>query len=136
MQYSYSIERDNYGEAGKASSNIKQTLKLLDIDGSILRRIAVASYEAEINMIIHSYGGNITMDILEEGIVKLAFIDCGPGIPDVEKAMQPGYSTASEKAREFGFGAGMGLVNIKRVSDSFQLDTSPCGTTLRIAFNL
>ncbi|MEF9962356.1 MAG: ATP-binding protein [Erysipelotrichaceae bacterium] len=136
MQYSYSIERDNYGEAGKASSNIKQTLKLLDIDGSILRRIAVASYEAEINMIIHSYGGNITMDILEEGIVNLAFIDCGPGIPDVEKAMQPGYSTASEKAREFGFGAGMGLVNIKRVSDSFQLDTSPCGTTLRIAFNL
>ncbi|MEF9920742.1 MAG: ATP-binding protein [Erysipelotrichaceae bacterium] len=136
MKYTYSIERDNYGEAGKASSNIKKTLKLLGIDVSILRRIAVASYEAEINMIIHSYGGNITMEINDEGVVELSFIDCGPGIKDVKEAMQPGFSTASEKAREFGFGAGMGLVNIKRVSDQFQLTTSPQGTQLRIAFNL
>ena len=92
-------------------------------------------YEAEINMIIHSYGGEVVLEISEEG-VYLSFNDCGPGISDVEKAMMPGYSTASGKALEFGFGAGMGLPNIKRVADTFDLQTSSQGTCLRIGFRI
>lgn len=132
----YSIVREDYANAGKVSTNVKTLLKQLSIDSSILRRIAVACYEAEINMIIHSYGGEIILEISDEGIVYLSFNDCGPGIEDLDKALTPGYSTASKEAREFGFGAGMGLPNIKRVSDSFQIDTSSKGTKLKIGFHI
>lgn len=136
MKYNYHVEKDNYSDAGKVSSSIKQILKQMGMDVGILRRIAIACYEAEINMIIHSFGGDITMSLEADGELKIIFQDCGPGIEDVEKAMQPGYSTANEKAREFGFGAGMGLVNIKRVSDIFDLKTSSHGTTLTIGFHI
>ena len=103
---------------------------------NVLRNIAVACYEAEINMIIHSEGGEIELNIAEDGLLSIHFNDHGPGISDLEKAMSPGWSTASEKAREFGFGAGMGLPNIKRVSDEFEIETSPQGTRLMIGFRI
>lgn len=132
----YPILREDYVNAGKVSTNIKGLLKQLFVPSDILRRIAVACYEAEINMIIHSYGGEIILEISDDGKLYLSFNDVGPGIEDVEKALTPGYSTASGKAREFGFGAGMGLPNIKRVSDTFELNTSSKGTSLRIGFNI
>ena len=92
--------------------------------------------EAEINLIIHSYGGEIILEITEDGIVYLSFNDSGPGITDLEKALTPGFSTASTQAREFGFGAGMGLPNIKRVSDIFEINTSSAGTNLKIGFKI
>lgn len=134
ITYSFNVERENFVDAGVVSSKVKRILKQIGIPSAVLRNIAVACYEAEINMIIHSYGGEITLDIDDEGNVTLVFADVGPGIPDVEKALTPGWSTASEQARQLGFGAGMGLVNIKRVSDKFDLQTSPNGTTITITF--
>lgn len=136
FEQNYQIQREDYANAGRVSSAIKNTLKQLGLNPEILRRIAVASYEAEINMIIHSEGGNILFSIDDEGILRIAFKDTGPGIDDIEKALTPGWSTADDKAREFGFGAGMGLPNIKRVSDLFEIETSPKGTTLEIGFHL
>lgn len=136
ITYSFNVERENFVDAGVVSSKVKRILKQIGIPTAVLRNIAVACYEAEINMIIHSYGGEITLDIDDEGNVTLVFADVGPGIPDVEKALTPGWSTASAQARQMGFGAGMGLVNIKRVSDAFDLQTSPTGTTITITFRV
>lgn len=136
FKQNYPIHQEDFTNAGKASTNIKSLLKQLGIATDILRRIAVACYEAEINMIIHSDGGEIILEITDDGMVYLSFNDRGPGILDVEKALTPGYSTASSQAREFGFGAGMGLPNIKRVSDTFDLKTSPSGTSLKIGFKI
>ncbi|MEG0177238.1 ATP-binding protein [Anaerorhabdus sp.] len=132
----FMVERDDYANAGKVSSQIKQILSQIGIPVDILRRVAVACYEAEINMIIHAWGGNITLTLEDDGKLQLCFRDPGPGIPDVEKALTPGWSTASEKARQLGFGAGMGLFNIKRVSDHFDLQTSTDGTVLTIGFEV
>lgn len=134
MIKTYTIEKDNYDDAGRVSSEIKRTLKQLGLDKTILRNIAIACYEAEINMIIHSDGGLITFELDDEGTVTLKFDDVGPGIPDLEKAMQPGYSTASNKARQLGFGAGMGLVNMKRVASEFSIESSNQGTHLHMRF--
>lgn len=137
ISYDYPVLKDDYENAGMVSSQIKGTLKQIGISSEILRRIAVACYEGEINMIIHSDGGKIYLRIEpEQKKVELEFADVGPGIPDVKLAMTPGWSTASEKARELGFGAGMGLVNIKRVSDSFDLKTGKEGTTITVGFLL
>ena len=136
ITYSFNVERENFVDAGVVSSKVKRILKQIGIPAAVLRNIAVACYEAEINMIIHSYGGEIALDIDDEGNVTLVFADVGPGIPDVEKALTPGWSTASAQARQMGFGAGMGLVNIKRVSDVFDLQTSPSGTTITITFRV
>lgn len=130
------VERDDYANAGKVSSQVKQLLNQIGIPGDILRRVAVACYEAEINMIIHAWGGTIECVLEDNGSLTLTFKDPGPGIPDIEKALTPGWSTASEKARQLGFGAGMGLFNIKRVSDHFDLQTSTEGTTLTIGFQV
>ncbi len=130
----YTVIRFDYARAGKVSSDIKKTLSTIGIPSAVLRNISVASYESEINMIIHAYGGTITMDVFDDGRIQLIFKDDGPGIPDLEKAMTPGYSTASEEARNMGFGAGMGLPNIKRVSDEFDIKTSEEGTTLTLGF--
>ncbi|MBR2068035.1 MAG: ATP-binding protein [Solobacterium sp.] len=131
----YIVKRDDYTGAGKASSEIKRALKEIGIEAKILRNIAVASYEAEINMVIHAYGGIIKMDVYENGDIHLLFADDGPGIKDIEKAMVPGFSTASEKARSLGFGAGMGLPNIKRVSDEFTIESSEEGTRIHLVFH-
>lgn len=130
------VNREDFANAGKVSTKIKSILKQLGVASDVLRRIAVACYEAEINLIIHSYGGEIILEITQDGVVYLSFNDKGPGIDDIEKALTPGFSTASTQAREFGFGAGMGLPNIKRVSDTFDIKTSPSGTNLKIGFNI
>ena len=130
----YEVVRDDYSRAGKVSSDIKRTLSAVGISPAVLRRIAVASYESEINMIIHAWGGKITLDVMDDGTIQIVFKDPGPGIPDLEKALTPGWSTASEKARNMGFGAGMGLPNIKRVSDEFDIQSSAEGTTLTLGF--
>jgi anti-sigma regulatory factor (Ser/Thr protein kinase) len=130
----YTVVQDDYVNAGKVSSDIKSTLSEIGISPKVLRKIAVASYESEINLIIHAYGGKVFLDVGEDGAVYLVFKDPGPGIPDLEKALTPGWSTASEKARGMGFGAGMGLPNIQRVSDGFNIESSPAGTTLSLVF--
>ncbi len=121
---------------GEASSELKETLKRLGIAPHVVRRVAIAAYEAEMNIVIHADEGKIVSEIRPERLVIRA-IDRGPGIPDIEQAMQPGFSTAPEWARELGFGAGMGLNNIKRCSDDLQIrSTVNEGTRLRIGFGL
>lgn len=132
----FNVVADNYTNAGKVSSKVKDILKQVGIGSDKLRKISVACYEAEINMIIHSDGGTISLSMEDDDMIFLSFDDVGPGIPDLEQAMIPGWSTASEKAREFGFGAGMGLVNIKRVSDQFDIESSKEGTHLKVGFKI
>ncbi len=112
----YDIEAGNFTKAGEAASNIKRLLRQLGIDAKIVRRVSIAVYEAEMNMVIHSVGGTLKIEINPDEIVFKSQ-DSGPGIEDVELAMKEGYSTATDLARELGFGAGMGLPNIKRCSD-------------------
>ena len=103
----------DFQRAGRASSRIKQTLSRLGVDPRIVRRVAIVSYEAEMNIVIHSSsGGDIVVEVTPELVAVLAY-DRGPGIPDIERAMQPGFSTAPDWIREMGFGAGMGLSNIQ-----------------------
>ena len=135
MNKEFEVIKQDYMNAGKVSSQIKKILLSLGVDNKVVRRIAIASYEAEINMIIHAYGGKIYFSIDDDGTIAITFKDVGPGIPDLEKAMTPGWSTADKKARELGFGAGMGLVNIERVSDTFNIESSPAGTIIAITFN-
>ncbi|MEF9987989.1 MAG: ATP-binding protein, partial [Christensenella sp.] len=127
--------RDDYVAAGEVSSRIKNKLKQLGVDHTLIRKIAIASYEAEINMIIHSYGGHMQLDIDEDSIV-IKCADTGPGIPDIKLAMQEGYSTASDTVREMGFGAGMGLSNMNRNSDNMHIESSPAGTTVTLSFKM
>lgn len=131
----YDVIQNDFALAGEASSNLKKVLKQLGIPHQIIRRVAIAAYEAEINIVIHSYGGKITAQISPEYIILKAS-DNGPGIKDLGLAMTEGYSTASNKVREMGFGAGMGLPNMKRCSDEFDLKSSEEGTdvTMKIMF--
>ncbi len=123
LKYEYEVERYDFTRAGEASSAIKARLKKLGLDNSLVRRIAIAAYESEINIIIHSFGGSLTLYISTNKIIIVAK-DSGPGIDDIELAMKEGYTTASDKAREYGFGAGMGLPNIKRFCDHLDIDSS------------
>lgn len=127
----YRIEGNDYVDAGAASNNIKNTLKMLGLSSDICRRAAVVTYEAEMNLVIHA-GGCTLKAVIFEDHVELYAIDEGPGIPDVDKAMTEGFTTASDAAREMGFGAGMGLPNIKKNSDAFDLQTEVGkGTTIK-----
>ena len=122
----------DFTRAGNASSAIKKTLKQLGVSTTVVKRVVVAVYEAEVNIVAHSYGGRITADISPEGI-NVVLADTGPGIPDVQKAMQKGFSTASKEVREMGFGAGMGLPNIQENADDLRIETEVGkGTTLYI----
>ena len=113
---------DDFTRAGEASSDVKNKLKKLGYNSDAIRRVAIAMYEAEINMVIHAGGGEASVEIYPEK-VEIAMVDHGPGIADVEKAMQAGYSTAPDQVRSLGFGAGMGLPNIAKYSDSLKIDT-------------
>jgi anti-sigma regulatory factor (Ser/Thr protein kinase) len=136
LDLEYDIVADDYQTAGEASSNLKETLKMLGISSSICRRAAIITYEAEMNLVIHGGGGRIIANI-DESKIEIKTVDQGPGIPDVALAIQEGYTTASDQAREMGFGAGMGLPNIKRNSDIFEITTEVGkGTTLRTVINL
>ena len=134
MKKIYNVEKDNYENAGQASRDIKMTLKTLGLNPKVLKRVSIACYEAEINLVIHSDGGTILFEVNDDGVVFLSFDDVGPGIPNIDLAMTPGWSTASTKAREFGFGAGMGLDNMKNCASTFHIESSSEGTHLRMSF--
>lgn len=135
MHFEYKVEGGDFTLAGYASSQIKKTLKQLGADPAIIKRVVVAMYEAEVNIVAHAYRGVIYADIQPEGIT-LKLVDEGPGIPDVEMAMTKGFSTASPQVREMGFGAGMGLPNISENADSLSIETEVGkGTTLTIGIN-
>ena len=121
----------NFEMAGRASTEIKKALKQRNFDPKIIRRIAIACYELEINQVVHSNGGSIHCSIQPDRVIIIA-ADTGPGIADVSQALQEGFSTASEYVRSLGFGAGMGLANTKRVSDEFSIESvAGGGTTVR-----
>lgn len=122
MRLNYRVEKDDFSRAGEASSKIKKVLRQLGIDANILRRLAIATYEAEINLVIHSDGGGIEV-FIKPDCVELYVEDCGPGIENIDLAMTQGYSTADTVAREMGFGAGMGLPNMEKVSDDFIIES-------------
>ncbi len=128
--YVYKIQKNDFTNAGKVSSEIKRTLKKIGFNNIVIRKIAVISYESEMNIVIHSEGGLIELGIYEDKIT-LFIKDNGPGIEDIELAMTEGYSTASSKVRELGFGAGMGLPNIKNCSDKFEITSDTNGTIVR-----
>jgi CBS domain-containing protein len=126
----YNVPRYDFELAGRASTDIKKALKQRNFDPKIIRRIAIASYELEINLVVHSNGGTIRYSILPDRVVITA-ADTGPGIADVNQALQEGWSTANDYVRSLGFGAGMGLANTKRVSDEFSINSElGVGTTV------
>jgi anti-sigma regulatory factor (Ser/Thr protein kinase) len=124
MTFTYPIEGGDFVKAGHASSSIKKILNQLNLDPALVRRIAVATYEAEVNVVAHAFRGKMTIFINPERIL-VRVEDEGPGIPDIGRAMQEGYSTASDRVREMGFGAGMGLSNMQKNTDmlTIQSDT-------------
>lgn len=117
----------DFENAGIASNDIKKFLKTTGLKSKILRRVAVAAYELEINIVVHSHGGKLIFET-EGTLIRITALDNGPGIINIEKALQEGFSTATEKIRAHGFGAGMGLNNVKRVSDKFEIQSAPSGT--------
>ncbi|MHC1693033.1 MAG: ATP-binding protein [Sphaerochaetaceae bacterium] len=123
MHLSYQVHSGDFSNAGSVSSTIKTILKQLNVSTNDIKRIVVALYEAEVNVVAHSYGGQILCDIEPEQAV-IQVIDTGPGIPDLDLAMTEGWSTASAKIREMGFGAGMGLPNIKKNTDRLSIKTA------------
>ncbi len=134
--FGYRVAARDFSQAGEASSGLKRTLGRLGIHPQVIRRVTVAAYEAEMNVVIFTDGGEIVAEVRPDRI-KVAILDKGIGIADIEQAMQPGFSTAPEWVREMGFGAGMGLPNIQACSDEMQLEsTIGVGTRLEITFYL
>ena len=136
LTFEYQVSGVDLTRAVEASSDVKNKLKMMGVDSGVIRRVAIAMYEGEINMVIHADGGSIKVLVSDDNI-RLILADTGPGIPDVEKAMQQGYSTAPEEVRSLGFGAGMGLPNMKKFSDNMQIDTEVgVGTTVTMDIHL
>ena len=136
LTFEYQVPGDDFTRAGEASSSVKNKLKMMGVDSGAIRRVAIAMYEGEINMVIHAGGGAIKVMVTDDNI-RIILADTGPGIPDVEKAMQLGYSTAPEEVRSLSFGAGMGLPNMKKYSDNMQIDTEVgVGTTVTMDIHL
>ena len=135
LLFDYDVRGGDFQRAGEGSSCLKRTLKRLGIPPDVARRVAIASYEAEMNLAIFTEGGTLGVRVQPTEII-LKVTDAGPGIADVEKALQPGYSTASDWVRELGFGAGMGLPNMQSMSDEFRIESRlDEGTTLEILFH-
>lgn len=132
----YDIDAVDFSAAGEASSGVKRTLNKIGVNPAIVKRVAIAMYEAEINAIIHADGGAADVEITPERVtVKIS--DHGPGIPDIEQAMTAGWSTAPERVRELGFGAGMGLPNMRRYTDSMNVESRVGeGTTVTLIVNI
>lgn len=136
LKLHYDIDGENFVAAGEASGQIKKILKKMGLPGEVIRKVSIAMYEGEINTVIHGGGGWADVEITTDTIT-MVLSDEGPGIPDVEKAMQTGFSTAPESVRALGFGAGMGLPNMKRYTDSLEIDTEVGkGTTITMVVNL
>ena len=136
VRFHFSIDGSDFTSAGKASVQVKKLLRQLDFDSETIRRVSVAMYEGEINMVIHADGGTADVNIWDDRI-ELILADKGPGIPDIALAMQEGFSTAKDHIRSLGFGAGMGLPNMKKYSDDMKIDTIVgTGTTVTMTFNV
>ena len=136
IKETYPVKADDMTCAGDVSARIKRHMKRLGIPSSIMRRVSVCTYEAEINLVIHSDGGQIDFEIFEDRILVRAR-DVGPGIPDIDKAMTEGWSTASNEVRNMGFGAGMGLPNMKRNADEFAISSVVGeGTDISMIFHI
>lgn len=136
LREDFPVAARDFVAAGEASGKIKRLLKKLGVNINVVRRISIACYEAEINLVIHSLGGRISLEVDESDII-LTVADVGPGIPDIELAMSEGYSTASDDVRMMGFGAGMGLSNMSRNADKFDIQSQVgVGTTITMVFKL
>ena len=122
VRFHYLVDGEDFSSAGQASVQVKKNLRRLGIPPEVIRKISIAMYEGEINMVIHADGGEAEVLVYEDRIVMI-LTDRGPGIADVEKAMQEGYSTAPDNVRSLGFGAGMGLPNMKRYTDDMQIES-------------
>ncbi len=122
MTLNFSIEGGDFTRAGHASSEVKKVLKQLGIDAKCIKSIVIALYEAEVNVVAHARKGQIVVEI-DKDKIQTRIIDKGPGIPDIEMAMKEGFSTASKKVREMGFGAGMGLPNMKKNTDNLHIES-------------
>ena len=132
LVFRFDVDGEDFTSAGQASVQIKKNLRQLGISPETIRRVSIAMYEGEINMVIHAGGGVATVSVSED-YIEIVLDDKGPGIADIEKAMQEGYSTASETIRSLGFGAGMGLPNIKKYTDEMIIDTKiDVGTTIHL----
>ncbi len=136
LVFHFDIDGEDFISAGQASIQIKKNLRRIGLDPEIIRRVSIAMYEGEINMVIHAKGGEADVKLYEDRI-EIILADKGPGIKNIDEAMQEGFSTASDTIRSLGFGAGMGLPNMKRYSDSMQIDTEiGVGTTVTMVINL
>ena len=132
MQLRHKIAGGDFGNAGKIASSVKKILRQLNIDASVSKRVVIALYEGEVNVVAHAYSGTVETNI-NENTIKITIRDKGPGIEDIEKAMQEGFSTATPHVREMGFGAGLGLSNMKKNSDLMTISSVPGeGTTVEL----
>ncbi len=135
LTYRYDVDGENFTSAGQASVQVKKTLRQLGFDPETIRRVSIAMYEGEINMVIHAGGGFADVTI-SDGEIEIKLTDNGPGIANIEQAMQEGFSTAPDDIRSLGFGAGMGLPNMKRYTDFMQIDSVVGeGTTITMKVN-
>ncbi len=136
LNFHFDVDGDNFVSAGQASVQMKKNMRQLGLAPEIIRQVSIAMYEGEINMVIHAQGGVADVNVYEDRI-EMILADKGPGIKDIELAMQEGYSTANEQVRSLGFGAGMGLPNMKRYTDDMKIDTVVGeGTTITMIVNL
>lgn len=136
VKFRFDVDGSDFSSAGAASVMVKKKLRQLGYPPDIIRKVSIAMYEGEINMVIHANGGTADVDVYDDRI-EIILSDTGPGIPDVELAMQEGYSTARDNIRNLGFGAGMGLPNMKKYTDSMKIDTEVGkGTTITMTVNL
>ena len=136
VRFHFVVDGEDFTSAGQASVQIKKNLRKLGIDPEIIRRISIAMYEGEINMVIHANGGEADVLAYEDRI-EIILADKGPGIANIELAMQEGFSTAPDNVRSLGFGAGMGLPNMKRYTDDMKIESTPGeGTTITMTVNL
>ncbi len=136
VNFHFEIDGDNFTSAGEASVQAKKMLRQMGFSADTIRRVSVAMYEGEINMVIHANGGTADINVFCDKI-EIILEDKGPGIPDIALAMQEGYSTAPDNIRSLGFGAGMGLPNMKRYTDSFEIETEVgVGTTIKMTVNV
>ncbi len=134
LTFRFDVAGNDFVSAGQASVQVKKNLRQLGFDNEIIRRVSIAMYEGEINMVIHA-GGGVAEVIVDEGYIEIILEDRGPGITDIDRAMQAGYSTATEKIRSLGFGAGMGLPNMKKNTDSMEI-SSTLGVGTRIVMRV
>ena len=136
LNFHFAVDGDDFTSAGQASIQIKKNLRRLGLDPEIIRRVSIAMYEGEINMVIHAHGGEADVNV-HESHIEIILKDNGPGIKNIEQAMQEGFSTAPDQIRSLGFGAGMGLPNMKRYTDDLKIESEVgVGTTVTMRVNL